>query len=812
MPTPLYLNGFENRVLAVGGDAVNSIWNSITLIAMTPAMEATIIRGSGARSLKLTVPGGATNSQASMRAVISSSSRVSGRFYFRKSGNPTQTNCYIYSVASASTFLLLTLQTNGSLQMRASGGTSPTSGTASAILNNNQWYLVEFVIDANTTSWVGRLWVDGVQSATDGSVTGAAAGAFVNNDFGKVQAGTNTTAFDMYFDDFILGSATGITDKWGATNGVVAIVPNADGTHSPATPVAGRFKDVAAVDISGSNAAWDNLDSGDLTQTAERISMPGAGATDYLEVAFATATLGASAPLAVQAEVGLNTDGTQAFTASTRARNGAAETVIFTGDWSIAAGTKVYKRVIVPVANQTELDGLTMRLGYCSTQPDTPYWEALMYEVDLGASTGPTTYDETGSLVADTTSSGADVHEYVGAGTLIVDANESAASVFEARVTGALRSNALSSGVSAKDTAPHTGSLIGGSRASGPDTVAYGETGAVVGAALAGGADSRLASETGALLVKALVGGADAPSYAETAALIADTTQSGVDVREAVEAGSLLPDAFLAGVQSKVLGGKSGSLVAQALQSGADAAIFTETGSLLVLTRESGIYSKGGSKAGSLVAQAAMSGSRTRTISETGSLFAKVLDSGADVTVFGESGSLILSTVLSGPSSKEAPGKTGSLVARALSSGVDAEQRNKAGALLGGSLLAGVDAETRAKAGALIASEILAGSDVFTAVEAGALYALSKLDSASSKDKAASGSLFAIVEIAGPAAGSRFVFVYETTAAGRIEQPDHGGISRSGAGRIERDNEGGRIESPQTGRIQRPRDGRIDDA
>ena len=386
MPTPIYINGFENRVMLVGGVANDTaaFFGSVTDTSLTPITDTTH-RGAGARSIKFPVPGSGTTSQATRQVAIASSTKIATRFYFRKSGNPSQTNNYIWVVGpAASTFFQLVLKTDGTLQLLVTGGTGPTNGGTSSALSNDTWYCIDVVVDVSTTAYSARFYVDGTQISGDASTTGAAAGAMTYVRIGKCQSGSNTTAFDMYFDDLIIGTAVDLTDVFGATDGIVGLVPDGDGTHSPSPPTAGRFKDAGGTDISGSNAAWDNVDSGDLTQTAERISQPVAASTEYLEVTMQTTTLSASAPVAVQGEVGLNTDGTNAFTANTLVRNGSTDTNIFNGDWSIAAGTKVYKRALVTVADQTELDGLRMRLGFGASQPATPYWEGLMIEVDIG--------------------------------------------------------------------------------------------------------------------------------------------------------------------------------------------------------------------------------------------------------------------------------------------------------------------------------------------------------------------------------------------------------------------------------------------
>jgi hypothetical protein len=282
------------------------------------------------------------------------------------------------------------LKTDGTLQIVPVGGTSLVNSAASAALNNDQWYCVEMVHDSSTTSSVARLYVDEVATASDASMTLGGTGIHTQSYIGICISVTSTTAVDLYFDDLILGTATGVTDTFGPTDGIVGLVPNGDGTHNPSTPVAGRFKDAAGVDISGSNPAWDNIDSGDLTQTAERISQPVIAATEYLEVNLTTTTLSVAAPVGVIGFVGLNSDGTNAFTAKTSVFNGAAETIIFNGDWSFGAGVKAYRNsAMITVADQTALDGLKVRLGYGNSQPAIPYWEGVMVEVDVGQTTAP---------------------------------------------------------------------------------------------------------------------------------------------------------------------------------------------------------------------------------------------------------------------------------------------------------------------------------------------------------------------------------------------------------------------------------------
>lgn len=811
MPTPLFLNGFENRVFAVGGSNADGLWASITGTA--PTTEQTIHHGAGASSMHCASPAGSAYQSSNFCDAFASQTLLAYRIYFYKSGNPS-TPVVIASVSPAgSTFFTVQLWSDGTVSLRTSGGTTPTHGSLSSALSSNAWHWIDVVIDVSTTSFTARMWIDDTLMTTDAHTTGAAAGSIVQMNIGIVNSVTISTARDWYFDDWIIGTASDLNDRFGQTDGIVALVPNADGTHSPSPPTAGRFKDAGGTDISGSNAAWDNLDAGDLTQTAERVSQPVAASTEYLEVAFGTTTLSAAAPVAVQGEAALNTDGTNAFSASTRMRNGAAETVIFTGDWSIAAGTKVYKKALVTVADQGELDGLTMRLGYGSSQPATPYWEGLMYEVDIGVASF-TTYEKEGSLVASSNLSGADVSERVEAGAALAKSVLSGIHPSTFTKDGSLLGAAILAGTDAS-TYAELGSVLAKSVMSGLDAGIFNELGAILGRPVLSGVDIAEYAELGAILALSRISGSDISEHPETGAILSASKIAGEAVFVASVTGGILAKSILSGTSIKDVPPHDGSILGQSAVSGADASTYAELGAVLGKSALSGsdaiVYSEAGSligasvfkgadsynpaETGAILAGALLSGADAEIKAEAGALLAKALLAGADFFVATESGSLLAGGTISASSLKTLPGKSGDLLSKSVLSGADSAEHARLGSVLGSSLFRGADAEIVNKMGALIAASLLAGVDQFTAVESGAILnqALIAATDASEHDKP--GSILASSLISGEGGGTLFVVIFATTPAGHI--------SRAGQGEA-RGPETGHISRPQTGHIRRP--------
>jgi hypothetical protein len=84
VPTPLFLTGFEHQILVVGGDT-SGPWSELT---GTAPITSTTQRGNGARSMLAALPASVAT-QKQLRRTTVTQTRVAGRFYFRKSADPS---------------------------------------------------------------------------------------------------------------------------------------------------------------------------------------------------------------------------------------------------------------------------------------------------------------------------------------------------------------------------------------------------------------------------------------------------------------------------------------------------------------------------------------------------------------------------------------------------------------------------------------------------------------------------------------------------------------------------------------------------
>lgn len=357
-----FLTGWEHGVLSnLGGGLISNQGGA-------PAIETTIVR-SGARSLRCAAT---TASENVILPTISQTIIV------------LHTALYLVALPSgfadviwlggADPYARLALNADGTSTCNFWDGAAQQAVIAGPTFVTGQWYEIWIKWDASGATWTNALTVNKTSYGSQTWAQGAP------RTWTSLRVGNNhAVTADAVFDDVVLHDAAAdyVAGASSPTLKVVRLAPNADGTHSPSPPAAGRFTDAAVADITAGNPAWDNLDSVPIDQTAEFVEQQTDATAEYVEVTFADLT-DVGTLLGVRAVAALFADGTSAFTAKTSVFNGAAETVVFSGDFSDT--TLVYKGAIVPTADQTALNALVGRVGYAGSTPSDPRWAALMLE------------------------------------------------------------------------------------------------------------------------------------------------------------------------------------------------------------------------------------------------------------------------------------------------------------------------------------------------------------------------------------------------------------------------------------------------
>jgi hypothetical protein len=256
----------------------------------------------------------------------------------------------------------------------ASGAGAVTIGPTT--VNTGQWYLVELKYDTtgSTFTLTGR-----IDEGTEGSATKT--GQTATDTTGIYVGTTAAQTYTARYDDWIvLDTAT-----YPGQGQIALCKPNADGAHSIS---AGGFRDQVPTSITnGTTDAWQRIDGIPMNTTTPYIEQPTAASGEYVEVEFESTPSAIATLNGVRAEAALFADGTGALSAKTSIFNGAAETVVFSGDHSDV--TLKYASGIV-TATAAEVAALKGRIGFGSAQPAAPRWAGLILEVDYVPLTAPT--------------------------------------------------------------------------------------------------------------------------------------------------------------------------------------------------------------------------------------------------------------------------------------------------------------------------------------------------------------------------------------------------------------------------------------
>ena len=212
-----------------------------------------------------------------------------------------------------------------------------------------------------------RLAVDGVAQTQ----VSRAATATTANGFG-MGATANASVYTANYDDIVV---TNQSSAYPVGDGrVVRLLPDSMGTSSGATNF--RNNDGTAIDAT----SWQRLDEPTMTSTADYVRQQANSATSVLEFGFQdTAEI---CIRDVSAVLSYHAAGNSADNGKTSVFDGAAESVLFSGDMSQAA-LQYKSAVVTPAASpwtQAAVDGLVARVGYSTDSNPNPYWDAIVLE------------------------------------------------------------------------------------------------------------------------------------------------------------------------------------------------------------------------------------------------------------------------------------------------------------------------------------------------------------------------------------------------------------------------------------------------
>jgi hypothetical protein len=395
-PTPLYNTGWEHQVISSSGGGI------FLTVAGTPTIDTTVFNN-GLASMKVAMPAALSGPHHVGCRTIAAQTRPATRFYFRKTGNPSvAARIAEIPLVTSAAFAKVVLGTAGSLTIiwDVGTGSAAVSSSATAVLNDNQFYCVDLVVDGNSASYVARLWLDETAVATDATMTAAGAAAAVTARVGVTQAITLGTARDFNWDDWIVGTASSISDKFGKGKGIM-INPGSDGTHNTAGGATFIDGDTATTPnfTNSTTTAYTFVDDATFSttrSTTDNISAETHVAGDYMEIkprtdqALAGETAQAVTALLSYSSV---TATANAGSATVIRTDGATETEIFgnfTTGVDMSEITNFFKGAIVTVDGgqtwtETEIEALRWRIGRASNSSDVsprPTWQTLMLELD----------------------------------------------------------------------------------------------------------------------------------------------------------------------------------------------------------------------------------------------------------------------------------------------------------------------------------------------------------------------------------------------------------------------------------------------
>jgi Concanavalin A-like lectin/glucanases superfamily len=384
MPTARWHTGFEHGLHSELGSGLFGVH-----LGTVPTMQTSVVH-TGTYAMQTPAVSGVAC--AARSPTLTPSTRYSLRFWWRYDAAPSVSIEVGEIAVFTSTWLLPQLMTDGTIKLSWSGGTNPVEGSAIAVAANT-WHLIEITFDGNTTSYVARLRVNGVQATTDATLTGGGVATVGNIVLGCSNPHTLAATRNMYYDDVIVGTASGITDFWGDGKGIL-ILPGSDGTHSFtandfSTGDAGTQRAPSYTDfylMVDDPAPWT-----ETRDTTDNITQRVIRTTGYVEIAPGAALPGETAN-AVRAIMGYSSpSGTGTNLAGAEVQNSTPTTTVLYGDiggtlqnYDLQSNNFKSGQVTIPGAGWTEaeIEAIRWRVGGASDVSPVPTWQMLALEVD----------------------------------------------------------------------------------------------------------------------------------------------------------------------------------------------------------------------------------------------------------------------------------------------------------------------------------------------------------------------------------------------------------------------------------------------
>jgi len=319
----------------------------------------------GSYSLRVAPAGAAAYATADLGG---SDDTVVVRFAVRLDSLPaTAANLFAVVPSGGNSAFLAYEAASGRLGVRWGGGVITTGAAAAAA---GTWHVVEMRVglgNPHTLEW----HLDGVAQTTASSAETARTVSSI--EFGTTAAGVTYTA---NFDDVI---ASFDSAAYPIGNGKVLGLP-VDGVGSHSQP--NRFRNNGGSNINASS--WTRVDDIPADTTADFVLQRNSAGNRYLEFTFADTTE-ESCINAVSALLAYHSAGTAANNGRAGIYDGAAETVVYSGDMSVTS--LAYARAVVSSGGgawaPAAVNGLVARVGYSTDVNPNPYWDALLLEYDV---------------------------------------------------------------------------------------------------------------------------------------------------------------------------------------------------------------------------------------------------------------------------------------------------------------------------------------------------------------------------------------------------------------------------------------------
>lgn len=354
------MTGFEHGALQ---DA-SSLFSTVTAGSEAPAIETSVVRN-GSASLKIAKPSGTSSNYVGQ---ASGGTVAVYRFAVRFAAAPASTIGFqAVSTADGAPGSLQLQYNPASSRFESRIGATVLAGTTPVA--PGQWYVVDARFDVTSGTRSVEWRINGVSQPTN--TLAIAASTISEIRFGGTSSGD---VFTAYYDDLAL--STTMADYPIGDGRILALRPAAAGAHD--TPGDFGDDDGSAIDAS----SWQRVDDDPASSLADFVQQQTASGTSYLEWSLQDAT---DTARAVRAVVQYHSSGTIANSAATHIIGTSTADQAFQAG-SMAQVTAGYGAAMVtpPGGGFTaaELSSLRIRTGYRTGAGSTPYWDAVLVEVE----------------------------------------------------------------------------------------------------------------------------------------------------------------------------------------------------------------------------------------------------------------------------------------------------------------------------------------------------------------------------------------------------------------------------------------------